>query len=673
MPHIIISYRRTDSDAITGRIRDRLAAHFGDDSIFMDVDSIPLGTDFREHIKQALATNDILIAVVGPKWLGQGRGGTSRIMEGTDPVRIEVETAMKSGSVVIPVLVAGANMPDPEELPDGLKDFAYRNAADVDAGRDFNQHMERLIRSMDQILTAKYGKSGESPSKPIIVPPPQQSAPMQSPPVQSPPMQAVPPRPSEPVASPPVVPSAKGPSRARWVVYPVVAVLLAALGGGGVYLFLKPPGTPTKGADETKTQTATQPAVQPGPVAQSGMASVAVDCKLSSPVLFADDFKTVDPAWVMTADIAYHTEGQLALKAQENKITRVTYPSLRFQNPTICAKFKSPTAVSSNDADTDGGLMFWATDTSNFYLASIYPNGSYSVYRMASDTWAQVVPKTRFDGIKTGPGAINEVQVLTKDGTATMFVNGAKVLDFRGQPPKDTSIVGLYGASAKNERNEWRVLNVAVTDPGIPAPSAASAPTPAAGAGCKPTRKAAFEDNFQTPDPGWGVSATGRGSFKDGTLVIKPVTGKAWEQLYPSLLFGSATVCAQVKSPTQMNDINDTANAGVVFWGIDRSNYYTATIFPNGQFGIYRMHAGAWARIVPATKSANVKSGFGAVNDLMVSIKGGVGAFYINGIKTFEFRGQPPKSGGTIGVFAGPEDKAETEWRFQKMVVVEND
>src|ERR1043166_4365500 len=109
MPHIIISYRRTDSDAITGRIRDRLAAHFGDDSIFMDVDSIPLGTDFREHIKQALATNDILIAVVGPKWLGQGRGGTSRIMEGTDPVRVEVETAMKSGSVVIPVLVAGAN------------------------------------------------------------------------------------------------------------------------------------------------------------------------------------------------------------------------------------------------------------------------------------------------------------------------------------------------------------------------------------------------------------------------------------------------------------------------------------------------------------------------------------------------------------------------------------
>jgi hypothetical protein len=76
---------------------------------------------------------------------------------------------------------------------------------------------------------------------------------------------------------------------------------------------------------------------------------------------------------------------------------------------------------------------------------------------------------------------------------------------------------------------------------------------------------------------------------------------------------------------------------------------------------------------VPATKAAQVKSGLGAVNDVMVSFKGGVGAFFINGVKTFEFRGQPPKTGGTIGVFAGSEDTQETEWRFQRLVVVEND
>ena len=55
MPRITISYRRADSDAIAGRIRDRLARHYGDRAVFMDIDNIPFGIDFREHIKGELA------------------------------------------------------------------------------------------------------------------------------------------------------------------------------------------------------------------------------------------------------------------------------------------------------------------------------------------------------------------------------------------------------------------------------------------------------------------------------------------------------------------------------------------------------------------------------------------------------------------------------------------
>src|SRR5882724_19863 len=129
MPKILISYRRADSDAIAGRIRDRLAGSYGDDSVFMDIDDIPFGIDFRQHIKEALARNDVLIVVVGPRWLGAAKGGPHRIHEETDPVRVEVETALTRGIPVIPLLVHGANMPRASDLPDGLKEFAYRNAA----------------------------------------------------------------------------------------------------------------------------------------------------------------------------------------------------------------------------------------------------------------------------------------------------------------------------------------------------------------------------------------------------------------------------------------------------------------------------------------------------------------------------------------------------------------
>ena len=145
---------------MAGRIRDNLAAYYGNDSIFIDVDNIPIGTDFREHIRKAFGDQDMLIAVVGQKWLGPRKGGRARIQEDTDPVRVEIEMALQSGMPLVPVLVNGARMPKPEELPASLKDFSFRNAAEIDSGRDFRQHMDRLIRSIDQILGLKTRKPG---------------------------------------------------------------------------------------------------------------------------------------------------------------------------------------------------------------------------------------------------------------------------------------------------------------------------------------------------------------------------------------------------------------------------------------------------------------------------------------------------------------------------------
>jgi hypothetical protein len=73
MPKIFISYRRKSSEAITGRIRDRLVTHYGERSIFIDIDDIPAGVDFRQRINQVLNEADIMIAVVGQRWIGSGK------------------------------------------------------------------------------------------------------------------------------------------------------------------------------------------------------------------------------------------------------------------------------------------------------------------------------------------------------------------------------------------------------------------------------------------------------------------------------------------------------------------------------------------------------------------------------------------------------------------------
>ena len=85
---------------------------------------------------------------------GPRRGGGAHL-GGGDPVRVEVETALKQKTAIIPVLVDGAKMPDPGQLPSEFGNFAYLNAAEVTTGRDFHPQMDRLIAAIDRTNAAR--------------------------------------------------------------------------------------------------------------------------------------------------------------------------------------------------------------------------------------------------------------------------------------------------------------------------------------------------------------------------------------------------------------------------------------------------------------------------------------------------------------------------------------
>lgn len=166
MSTIVLSYRRDDSKWIAGRIFDRLEGHYGKGNVFMDIDTIPVGLDFREHLQEWLESCDILLAVVGPRWLGTDEHGHRAIDDEADWVRIEIETALAKKIPVIPILIDRLRMPKATELPESLRAFAFRQAAEVDSGVDFRSHMERLIRSMDQYLQRRLAAATLPPAAP---------------------------------------------------------------------------------------------------------------------------------------------------------------------------------------------------------------------------------------------------------------------------------------------------------------------------------------------------------------------------------------------------------------------------------------------------------------------------------------------------------------------------
>lgn len=145
---IFISYRRSDSNDVTGRICDRLKAHFGPKAIFIDYDDIPYGTDFPDHLQQTVDGAKVLLAIIGLTWLEVLKERMNQPKK--DWVRSEIERALSQELWVIPVLVNGAQVPDKDELPVGLQALPRKNVAKARAGVDFDIDLQRLIVQLEK-------------------------------------------------------------------------------------------------------------------------------------------------------------------------------------------------------------------------------------------------------------------------------------------------------------------------------------------------------------------------------------------------------------------------------------------------------------------------------------------------------------------------------------------
>jgi TPR repeat protein/formylglycine-generating enzyme required for sulfatase activity len=149
---IFISYRHDDAAHLTGRLYDRLSARFPKNQIFMDVDNLDPGVDFVETIEQSVGSCDVLIAVIGRHWLSSTDEKRRRRLSNPDDfVRLEITTALKRNIRVIPVLVDGASMPRPSDLPGDLKSLVRRNAVEISHTR-FSSDSERLIAALQRVF-----------------------------------------------------------------------------------------------------------------------------------------------------------------------------------------------------------------------------------------------------------------------------------------------------------------------------------------------------------------------------------------------------------------------------------------------------------------------------------------------------------------------------------------
>jgi hypothetical protein len=140
---VFISYRRGDAVALAGRLYDRLGSRIGLDSVFMDHENIPVGQDFRQAISAAITRSDLLLVLIGPKWvelLKQSRTSPDFVLE-------EIATALEHDIPIIPVLLGDTSMPQQSDLPPRIEGLAMKNALKLEPGERFSSDFERLLQA----------------------------------------------------------------------------------------------------------------------------------------------------------------------------------------------------------------------------------------------------------------------------------------------------------------------------------------------------------------------------------------------------------------------------------------------------------------------------------------------------------------------------------------------
>lgn len=146
-PRVYLSHRRSDSAAEAAHVVAALRRRHGRRAVVVGPPPVRWGASLRDEVRRAIRRCDVVCVVIGPDWTTSTNStGRRRLMLVRDPIRVEVETALHAGIATVPVLVGGAAAPDPDDLPETMRELEDRVPVTVSPGPDPARHTDLLDR-----------------------------------------------------------------------------------------------------------------------------------------------------------------------------------------------------------------------------------------------------------------------------------------------------------------------------------------------------------------------------------------------------------------------------------------------------------------------------------------------------------------------------------------------
>jgi hypothetical protein len=156
MGGVFINYRAVDDPLGAAGIHDALATRFGTGKVFRDRVSLEADAQHPATIREALVHSDVLVTIIGPKWLTlvDDSTGSRLIDREQDWVHRELTWAHNRDIPIVPVLLTGAPAyPAADDLPPDLRWFAHLPAFRF-SQHTFGVDMTRLTARLTALAPA---------------------------------------------------------------------------------------------------------------------------------------------------------------------------------------------------------------------------------------------------------------------------------------------------------------------------------------------------------------------------------------------------------------------------------------------------------------------------------------------------------------------------------------
>lgn len=192
-------------------------------------------------------------------------------------------------------------------------------------------------------------------------------------------------------------------------------------------------------------------------------------------VLYEDSFDKMDPGWGEPNDLVATQNGKLVIKPKSGTSQAVQHQGVIVEDGSVSVTIK----LARDDGRVQAtGLIFWGTDYQSYYVLDITPDGRYAITRWVKGRWLFPVHYRKTDAIKRDYNQENEVRVVTKGNSATVFINGREIISIKGQPPKGGGLIGLYAESGAGEQTVAEFAHLKVMS--VPSTADNQQPTTAA-------------------------------------------------------------------------------------------------------------------------------------------------------------------------------------------------